>query len=337
MAEAHDPATESTSSTGEPAEPTGTATFGTPLERHQELATLMWMGRDTFLSSSTTFHWKPAPGSQAALDQAVLEKFDPNEFMDGIWAGFHLVSEVVATYLSIGGGHLAAMAVLFETGEVHFAPKPLARSTIENCARAMWVLGKPSDAAEQRLARAYLEELLSSEIAKRTAGHLGEKTDPVHQDAQKRWKEVRRRMIAAYPGADATSISKGELGDQVRPGVEDGVTWFYALLRDHAGGNLSDDQASGMYDFLSSGTHPTLYQARQMRHWDEDHGDHVSSLFVVDTEFLERLCTAAVVAYFQVLAATFSYFGADPTPVEKFADAIERVLPGVLKPAASAT
>ena len=47
--------------------------------------------------------------------------------------------------------------------------------------------------AEARLARAYLEEFCSSMVAKRTAGHLGKKADPVHQAARARWKEVRGR------------------------------------------------------------------------------------------------------------------------------------------------
>jgi hypothetical protein len=301
--------------------------------RAAELAELMWLGRDTFLSVASTFHWHPTSPSQAEIDQIELGKFDPAKSEDGISAGFLLVSEVVATYLEIGAGHLAGMAVLFGSGEVHFPPKPLARSAIENCARAMWVLGKPGDTAQQRLARAYLEEFLSSEVAKRTAGHLGGKTHPAHQDARARWKEVRTRMIAAYPGATPTSIDAGELGDQTRPGIEEAVTRFYELLREHAGGNLDDDQAGGLYDFLSSGTHPTLYQARQMREW-VDHGDHAGTLLVVDTGFLERLCGAVVVAYYQVLASTFSYFGADPAPVESFGDAIEATLPGSLKPSA---
>lgn len=52
----------------------------------------------------------------------------------------------------------------------------------------------------------------------------------------------------------------------------------------------------------------------------------------MDIGFLERLTGAPLVAYYQVLASTFSYFGADPSPVEAFGDAIAAALPGALTP-----
>jgi len=87
----------------------------------------------------------------------------------------------------------------------------------------MWVLGKPDSTSEARLARAYLEEFYSSMVAKRTAGHLAGNADPVHQYAKDRWKEVRRRMIAAHPEANRTTIDAGELGGEKQPGVEECV------------------------------------------------------------------------------------------------------------------
>lgn len=301
-------------------------------DRARELGELLWLARTTFLSASSDFHWRPGRTSQASLDNDALTAFDtaPNG-KDGIFSGSTLIHEVVATYLEIGAGHLAGMGLLFYSGEVFFPPKPLARSVIENCARAQWVLGKTRDKAEARLARAYLEEFYSSMVAKRTAGHLGEKADPVHQAARARWKEVRARMIAAFPDATPTTIDAGELGGEKQPGVEECVKWFYELLRDHAGGTLDDKQAEGLYDFLSSGTHPTLYQARQLREY-VDHGDHAGTRLVMDIGFLERLAGAVLVAYYQVLASTFSYFGADPSPVEAFGDAIAAALPGTLAP-----
>ncbi|MFJ2758760.1 hypothetical protein ACIO3S_24390 [Nocardioides sp. NPDC087217] len=183
----------------------------------------------------------------------------------------------MATYLEIGTGHLAGMSLPLNSVEVSFPPKPLARSVIENCARAQWVLGRKGDKAEGRLARAYLEEFDNSMVAKRTAGHLGRKADPVHQAARARWKEVRARVIAAFSDATPMTIDVGELGGEEQPGVEECLNWFLELLREHAGGTFDEKQA-------------------------------------------------------QALASTFSNFGADPSPVKAFGDAIAAALPGTLAP-----
>lgn len=326
---------EASERTATPAAEAGNSTGGvSDRDRAAELGALLWLARDTFLSASQDFHWEPGRGSLAEADNTVLEKFDtaPNG-KDGIYSGSTLVHEVVATYLEVGAGHLAGIGVLLAAGQVFFPVKPLARSVIENCARAQWVLG-PGGTAEERLARAYLEEFLSSEIAKRTAGHLGGKSSPAHVQAKARWNEVRRRMIAAYDGATKETIADGDLGGQSRPGVEGGVRHFYSLLRDHGGGSFDTDQAEGFYDLLSSGTHPTLYQARQLRTY-VDHGDHAGTKLVMDIGFLEKLIGNVVVPYYKVLSSTFEYFGADVEPVEKLGDAIVEMLPGHLEPRSS--
>jgi len=94
---------------------------------------------------------------------------------------------------------------------------------------------------------------------------------------------------------------------------------------------MDGKQTEGLYDLLSSRTHPTLYQARQMREYI-DHGDHAGTRLVIDICFLERLAGAVLIAYCQVLCTAFSYFGAAPAPVEAFGDAIAAALPGTLTP-----
>lgn len=200
--------------------------------RANELGAVLSLARSTFLSASSDFHWHLAPTSQASLDHDILTRVDPARSGErAIFAGSHLIHEVVVTYLEVAAGHLAGMGVLLGAGEVFFPLTPLSRSVIENCARAMWVLGRAGDAPEARLARAYLEEYYSSMVAKRTAGNLGGKLDATHQAARGRWQEVRKRMIAAFPGATPQTIDRHELGGETRIGVEDGVKWFYELLR----------------------------------------------------------------------------------------------------------
>lgn len=109
------------------------------------------------------------------------------------------------------------------------------------------------------------------------------------------------------------------------------MKWFYELLRQHAGGTFDETQAGGLYDFLSSGTHPTLYQARQLREYI-DQGDHAGTRLVMDLGFLERLAGVVLIAYYQLLSSVVSYFGADSSPVEGFGDAIAAALPDTLVP-----
>jgi len=52
----------------------------------------------------------------------------------------------------------------------------------------MWVLQRGDGALEDRLARAYLEELASAEEAKKTSGRLLGKTANQHQDQAAQFK-----------------------------------------------------------------------------------------------------------------------------------------------------
>jgi hypothetical protein len=313
--------------------PTESSDHGLSGGRLEQLATVMLACRETHLQISKEFHWHPGPGSRAAADAEVLAAVDSNPNEDGIFAGPVLLSEVVATYLDIAAGHLAGMAAVYRACEVFFAPVPLARSTMETAARVFWVIGAPGDTAEMRLARAYLEEFLSCELAKRAARYLGGKDDPTYQAAEQRWKAVRARIMATFPGTTKEMLGRAkgrECAGQVQPGPEGGVIAMYALLRAHRATSLDEEQVHGSYDFLSSGTHPTLYQARQMREYRE-HEDHFGTQIATDIKFLDNLCRIAVLSFYQALSLTVGYFGAPVATFDALAALIDQVLPGALR------
>lgn len=232
-------------------------------------------------------------------------------------AGFDLVSHVVVTYLEIAAAHLGGMATLYRAGEVTFPPLPVARSVIEHSSRVLWVLGDAPAGYADMLARAYLETFDSAQYAKATAGQLGSKQDANHEAAKRRWKTIRSRAIAAFPGTTAEDLSEGPrgrtLGGQVFRGPTDGVKWMFKLLADRAGGSVTVEQALGAYGLLSSGTHPSLELVRRLR-IPVDHGDHLGFDLRADTVLLEWFLTVALVPFYNALSYVIGFYDADRAP-----------------------
>lgn len=301
--------------------------------RLNDLAGLADACRDAFLTVAAESHWRPAPGSSAAVAQVRLDTEDPAVSDDGVLGGFSLVSEVIVTYLEVAAGHLGGLAALYRSGEVMFPPLPLIRSVMEYCAHAMWVIGADSGTYADILGRAYLEEFTSCEFAKMAAGSLGSKDDDIYKHAQHRWAAVRDRAIAAFPGTTRDDLSESKpgrtLAGQVLPGPEACVAGMFDLLHKEASGAATERQSRGIYAFLSSGTHPSLYQARQLR-IPVDHGDHHGTMLSVDTVFLERLLATAVTTFYNTLSYVISFYGLPNDAHEALTLKIDAVLPGYL-------
>lgn len=299
------------------------------VERLNELAELAEGCRSAFLEMSAQSHWRPAGGSQAERWQNDIT--DP-AVSDQVRAGYDLVSEVVGTYLEIAANHLGGIAALLRGREVMFAPLPLVRSIIEHAAHTVWVLGDGRGAANDMLARAYLEEFASWEFAKQAAGRMGSKTSPDYEHAERRWKTIRDRAIAAFPGTTPTDLGgpARTLSGQTLPGPEEAVQQLFDLIYREAGGTVDARQAQGMYAFLCSGTHPSTYQAQQLR-VPVDHGDHAGTILQMDVESLEKMLALAVVAFYSALGYTMGFLDADNAPHEALTGKIEDVLPNVLK------
>ncbi|MCC9182141.1 hypothetical protein LOC73_15665, partial [Mycolicibacterium mageritense] len=196
----------------------------------------------------------------------------------------------------------------------------------------MWVLGKPPLAAEDILARAYLEELTSSETAKQAAGRMGAKTSEPHQRAKREWAEFRDRIRTVFRQTRTEDLGGNpvgrKIGSQEFPGPEDCVEGMFDHLHAMVGG-ITKRQASGVYGFLCAGTHPSLYQARQWRRY-VDHGDHVGTVLTVDVRDLERLLFVPVAAYYNALSYTTSFYGLDPAAHDELTRKIDEIMPGKL-------
>ncbi|WP_458107699.1 hypothetical protein M1D51_19535 [Arthrobacter sp. R3-55] len=306
------------------------ATSDDPHARLAELAGLADAGRTAFLALAESA-WQPAENSAAARAKIDVTAKDPATSSADILAGFDLVSEVVVSYLEVAANHLGGLAALYRSGEVMFSPLPLVRSVLEYCAHAMWVVGDGSGTADDMLARAYLEEFVSSEFAKMAAGRMGSKQDDPHQHAQKRWKAIRERAIAAFPETTPQDLGNRTIGSQTLLSPESAVSWMFGLLNANANGSVNEKQSEGIYSFLSSGTHPSLYQARQMRKY-VDRGEYVGTVLKVDLDYLERLLGVGVIAFYNALSYVVSFYGLPAQAHDELTRQIDDTMPNYLKP-----
>ncbi|WP_328811808.1 hypothetical protein [Rhodococcus sp. NBC_00294] len=298
-----------------------------PTARLQELKALATACHTAFLAVSAASHWKPGPDATDRVD--AMNRVDPSTSSDGIMAGAALVSEVVVSYLEIAAGNLKSIGTLIGGGEL-FGPPALARAVMENCARVFWVLGKGIDPAAV-LARAYLEEFDSCERQKSAAKRLGGGTSaPEYGAARARWTSVRQRAMKAFPGATREALAEGApgrtIGSDTLPSPAAGVIAMFEFLRADAGGTITGGVAEGMYDFLSSNVHPSLYTIRQLRRYI-DHGDHYGSELHMDLNFIEKLLMAALITFYNALSYTMSFYDLARAPHDVLTEQMAATFP----------
>lgn len=297
-------------------------------ERLIELSALFLKCRDTFHEISDRYRWAPEPGSPAAEDAAELPSPDPQVLEPHGETGHRMIAEVVHTFLLTSSGHLGALASLYASHEVLFSPPLLIRAVIENCAHALWVLGDdPDESSANRLARAYLEELLSAEEARKNAGRTRTKTHASYKRFDGEYKALKAQILARFPSTTRSDLGERVLSGQQLPNLEAAVIWMYELTL-RAGGTIDGKAASGIYGLLSNMTHPTLYPARQRRVWSEDPGDgYRLANMSIDIGSVEAEARAALAAFYNALSYTTSYFGWPTAVLEALEATIAETIP----------
>jgi hypothetical protein len=302
-------------------------------ERLLELATLFVESRDAFFRSVDEFGWIPAANSSASHAADHLRSPDPRVDQPVGESGHRLIAEVVQLHLLTAGGHLGGLGSLFASGEVAFSPPALIRSTIENCARAMWVLGEgPAEPVENRLARAYLEEALSAHEAKVNAG-LMHRDGRSHLAAKKHYKALRIEILQRFPGTDIETLdNRRALVGQQWLGLEDTVKWMYTVF-ERMGAPISNREGQGVYGYLSNMTHPTLYPVRDKLAWrdDPESGRRVPYLRR-DVAVLESHARAALTTFYNALAYVTDYFGWPNDVLDDLEVAITKTMPTFFLP-----
>ena len=227
------------------------------VERLEELAQTLTACRDAFHETAEGYRWEPMAGSGAARAATALPSPDPAITNPMTETGHRLIAEAIQIFLFNSAAHMGSWAALLRAEEVIASPPLLLRAVIENCAHVVWVVGDdPTEDPENRLARAYLEELRSAEEAKKNAGRLRGKSDPTHQRTQALWKKVKADIKTHYPAATPEELAVFELHNQKLPSLEASVKAMYGLT-ERFGGTIGATVASGLYGVLSNLTHPT--------------------------------------------------------------------------------
>lgn len=297
-------------------------------ERLTEVSRLFRDCREAFFETADRYHWEPFPGSGAERAAGDLPSPDPTIDQARGETGHRLITEVAQTFLLTAAGHLGGLASLYQSGEVLFSPPALIRATVENCAHALWVIGdNPEEPSEQRLARAYLEELISAEEAKMNAGRMRDKAHESHVRAATAYDALKMEILERFPDATAADLGSRTLLGQVLPKPEAAVIWMYDVT-ERMGGTISARVAKGIYGFLSNMTHPTLYPARQRRAWADDVREgHRVAYLRIDLGSQEQEARAALAAFYNALTYVTTYFDWPNDVLDELTDKIERTMP----------
>jgi hypothetical protein len=281
---------------------------------------------EVFGSCRATFHevlrdtqWQPAVGSSALQDIETLSRHDP-AYPEGAETK---IPRLLLFYMLAASEQLGGVAALYRAHEVLLPPGPLVRNALEFCARANWVLRAPS--LEDRLARAYLEELRSSREAAKVASQLLGKTDERYVKRAATHKALIQEIDSAFPGALKPGKGGTRLKGNRMPGPGECVTLMYNSVSRPVGAT-----AKGIYTFYSNLAHPTLYQLAELWTVSQEDG-HVTLAPAYGAEGHEKQVRLTVVAFYEVLSYVMSYHGLPHSRHDQLSDELERLLPGFLK------
>lgn len=288
------------------------------------LADLLLACRDTFHEIADRYHWEPRPGSGAFDDAAALPS-DPGVPKTATSTGHRMIRDVVQVFLVTAAGHLGGLASLYRSGEVMFAAAPLVRAVLENCAHVVWLLDDASEVSpEDRLARAYLEELTSAKMDRDTWRRLHGHVD---ESVALHLVDVKAQIRERFP--DAVRLMKNDplIHGQELPSLRGAVVRMFEISH-KLGGTIDGPRGAGVYDLYSNLTHPTVYPVRRMRRWsaDAEHGHMVADLSI-SLDDVVTSARAALAAFYNSLNYATTYFGWDEA-LNELTATIDAKLPG---------
>jgi hypothetical protein len=289
-------------------------------DRFDELAGLFFACRDAFRDVVHETDWRPAADSAAASDLRALSERTP-AYPD---AAASRLANLTYYYLFAASEHLGALGALYQADEVLIPPPTLERSVLEHCARVLWVLQRGEGAIEDCLARAYLEELMSAEEAKKTSGRLLGKDSPEYRMQVEKLRMRREEAVAIFGEPITDENGRPMLRGQYLLKLGECVAWALGFMSQPLTGSV----AQGTYDLFSNLSHPTLYPLLQMWKVSEVDGrPQVASR--VDVENHEKQVRLAVIPFYEALSYVMSYNNWPRAPHDQLTEAIATFLPDV--------
>jgi hypothetical protein len=288
--------------------------------RFDELSEVYEACRSTLRDVSQETQSLPAANSPAALDQQGLADRDP-PIAD---TAERLITWDVQLYLYAASEHMGGLAALYARGEVVLSPLVLARCAVEYSAHVLWILGEPSEAPEDRLARAFLEDIFGAEQAKMQAGRLFGKSSEEHRLRTQIYRTIKKDAEASFDPPHRNDKGRPMLRGHLLPSPEEIVLHMNRAVTQP----LADEVMQGTYGFLSNYVHPTPYSVREIFAMSEKDGQPVAELHR-DLDFHDRLAKLVVVPFYNALSYTMSYHGWALARHKQLTDDIDRLLPGV--------
>lgn len=259
-----------------------------------------------------------ADSSPADLDRRHFELHEPPYPPTALV----LVSTQSYFYLSAAAEHMRGLGALYGKEEVLIPPPALIRCVLEYSARVMWLLEDEDLAPEDRLARAYLEQLSSAVERKKTNGRLMGKDSEAYRADAKALADLRRSASEVFGEKVVDDDGQHRIRGQRMPGLEDCVAQMFQRLR--ADPAVSDHR--GIYDYVSNISHPTVYPHIEM--WqvvEVDGGRSFTSAITVEDH--DRRAAMAIRPFCEALKHVILYNGWNYEPFDQLSKVLEALLP----------
>lgn len=268
---------------------------------------------------------QPLAGSRGDRDLRELTSRQPpppNTVLDVV------IGSTVGPHIYAAGEYIGALSVLYEREEIHVAPMVLARTVIEHCAQALWILGSPDSTAESRIARALLDLINGLEQAQQYARHFRGEESPEYLRRKELTNGIRAEaQVVFVPPYVKRPTERGRrrpaLGGEFLPSHTEIVVRAVGLMST----SLDEQQARGTYAFLSTSVHATPNEIVELTALG-DESDATSVTVTRDRRFHEPLVRMVVSFFYSALSHTMSYSGIKSPDHDDLGKSIQEYLPG---------
>ncbi|CAM3466928.1 hypothetical protein [Isoptericola cucumis] len=243
------------------------------------------------------------PSSRCALEATVLPSSveAPEQLTRSI-------AQDSAVYVTAAAQHVRALARLLGP-EVVLTGWTVTRSVDEYCGRVAWLLATDVEPIN-RVARFYMERIVGLHMARVSENNIG------HRARAKEFRKAREATIAQartmFPdivlyGEDGPNewIVGGEQYSSLRKAVND-----FGRERLHR---------PGLYDMLSSFTHPALARLKEQTRVTQLE-NRLHQAFIAEPEVIRWQMAVACGSVYSAAQHVISYLGLDDSPLEQWAD-----------------
>ena len=255
----------------------------------------------------------PTKSSPAGRDAHQFRESQPDGPRNVEYAPGHIAGQYVETI----GQLVLAMGALARADRGAVAPWPLIRSGLELAGRVAWLLEDDlgDTAGERRVARFYLELISSRQRDRYTSNKTGDRLQEKRAKSARDAKVVEARSVFVQVDVDFSTMQKIE-------------TWVIGGEKFKSVGSASAlflercfTRGSGLYDFLSDYSHPSLTAIeRQTTRVDADGVSRIP--WTVGTDVIEEQARLLCSEFNEAAHLVAWYYALDATPLERWASSV---------------